>query len=176
MIQLPQPPFDLPAMWRDVWSKAYNIAVEVSRTFLVDHITAHHHPTESVSFVLGSMSSPLTTAERLVVPIARSYRVLGRSIVADASGSCVVDVRKATPASSFPASGDIATGNSICATAKPTLASQRAVWLDPDNPAASVPGWTVDIEAGSVLQFVVESTSTVKQVTVFLELQRMGSG
>src|SRR5262245_34278159 len=90
-------PLNWQTMWRDVFRKAQDIATEVARQFLVSHVQSLHHPTASVSFVLGSAGGDLTTSDRLIVPISRGYRVQGMSIVADAAGSCAVDIRLVTP-------------------------------------------------------------------------------
>lgn len=75
------------------------------------------------------------------------------NIVADQSGSAVVDVWKA--AGSIPTNGDTITGSE-----KPTLAAQQL------NSDTSLSTWTTAVAVGDVFGFEIESVSTCTRLTV----------
>lgn len=74
------------------------------------------------------------------------------AIVADASGSAVVDVWKA--AGSIPTNA-----NTIAGTEKPTLSSQQL------NNDTSLSTWTTPVTTGDVFAFELESVATCTRVT-----------
>ena len=76
------------------------------------------------------------------------------------AGSIVVDLWKA-PYGSYPPT----VGNSITASAKPTLASAS------QSRDTTLTGWTTLIQAGDILAFVVESATTVTKVNLTLTVQ-----
>jgi hypothetical protein len=79
-------------------------------------------------------------------------------------GSMVCDIRKEVYASYPPDSGD-----SICASAKPTI-SAGIKYQD-----STLTGWTTTVSAGDVLAFHLESNSTFVAVAVFVVLTPLGS-
>lgn len=81
------------------------------------------------------------------------------TLLADVSGSIVVDIWKDTYANYPPVVGD-----SITASAKPTLSSAIK------NTDSTLSGWTTSITAGDILRFSITSFSTVGAVTLALEL------
>jgi hypothetical protein len=91
-----------------------------------------------------------------VVPFACTIQ--SWSVVADQSGSIVLDVWKHT---AVPTNS-----NTITASAKPTLsAAQLAV-------AQAATGWTTAVSANDVLGFEVESAATVTRATLTIACQR----
>jgi hypothetical protein len=93
------------------------------------------------------------------VEIPAGFAITKARLLADVSGSIVVDIKKATY-SGLP------TGASICASAKPTLSSAQK------SEDTTLTGWTTAISAGDWLEFVVDSASTVKRVTLSLTMTR----
>lgn len=87
----------------------------------------------------------------------KSYTVMG-----DAVGDCTIDVRKTTLAG-LPAG----TGNRICGTNKPELTADRYIY------DGTLSGWTTAVTAGDVLTFVLENSTTLKLVTVQLEVEEV---
>ena len=83
----------------------------------------------------------------------------GVVLLADQSGSIVIDIQSGTYAA-FP------TNSSICAAAKPTISAAQK------SQDTTLTGWTTAIAAGNILEFVVDSASTVTQVTVVLTVTR----
>jgi hypothetical protein len=99
----------------------------------------------------------------LVAPITRYFYapfaavITGWVALADASGSCTIDIWK-KPLVSYPP----VVGNSITGGNPLQLSSQIS------NSAFSLTNWTTQINAGDVLAFNLSSSSTVKVVTAQL--------
>jgi hypothetical protein len=94
------------------------------------------------------------------LPCPHTGTITSWTIVADQSGSIVVDVWKDTYANFPPTVAD-----TIAASAKPTLASQQK------NSNTGLVGWTTAVTAGDVFGFKVDSATTVQRVTVVLTME-----
>jgi hypothetical protein len=113
--------------------------------------------TRSLNFVIDGGGSAITTGIKGHIVLDANFTVTGWSVIADQSGSIVVDVKRATFAN-FP------TTASISGTEKPTLSSaQKAEDL-------TLSSWTTTLSARDVIEFVVDSATTVERVTVSLRL------
>lgn len=107
----------------------------------------------SFIYVIDGGGSAITTGSKGSLSIPAAYTITGWTLVADASGSAVVDVKKSTY-SGFP------TTSSICGADKPTLSSVQK------NQNLSVSAWTTAVTAGDVLEFNVDSATTVTRLTL----------
>lgn len=114
--------------------------------------------TGTITFVIDGGGSAITTGSKGYLEIPFGCTVNDWVIVADQSGSIVVDV-KAANYSTFP------TTASIAGTEKPTLSSVQK------NQDTSLSSWST-ITAGDILEFVVDSAATVQRVTVALQVTR----
>lgn len=83
------------------------------------------------------------------------------TLLADQTGSIVVDIWKDTFAAYPPTVAD-----SICASAKPTLSSALK------SEDTTLTGWTTAIAAGDILRFNVDSAATVQNVTLILKVTK----
>ena len=83
------------------------------------------------------------------------------TLLADQTGSIVVDIWKDSYASYPPTVAD-----SICASAKPTLSSAEK------SEDTTLTGWTTAITAGDILRFNVDSATTVQNVTLILKVTK----
>jgi hypothetical protein len=83
------------------------------------------------------------------------------TLMADQSGSIVVDIWKDTYANYPPTGAD-----SITASAKPTIASATK------SQDATLTGWTTAIAAGDTLRFNVDSASAIQRCTVALKVTK----
>lgn len=83
------------------------------------------------------------------------------TLLADQTGSIVVDIWKDSYASYPPTVAD-----SICGSAKPTLSSALK------SEDTTLTGWTTAIAAGDVLRFYVDSAATVQNVTLILKVTK----
>ncbi|MDE3060736.1 MAG: hypothetical protein KGJ06_06975 [Pseudomonadota bacterium] len=83
--------------------------------------------------------------------------ITGWNLVADQSGSIVIDVWKASAA--MPT-----VSNTITASSLPTLSAAQSAF------SGSVSGWTTSISAGDVMAFHVNSASSVQKVNLTLQV------
>jgi len=84
------------------------------------------------------------------------------TLLADQSGTIALDIKKCNY-KSFP------TTTSICASSKPTLSSAQS-YED-----FSLKGWNTQVNAGDVIEFVVDSGTTpanITQVSLIVEMIR----
>jgi len=113
--------------------------------------------TRTLNFVIDGGGSAVTTGVKGHIVLDGDYTVTGWTVIADQSGSIVVDVNRAT-FTNFP------TTSSIAGTELPTLSSaQKAEDL-------TLSSWTTTLSARDVLEFEVDSATTVTRVTVALRL------
>jgi hypothetical protein len=113
--------------------------------------------TRTLNFVIDGGGSVITTGKKGVIVVDGDYTVTGWTIIADQSGSIVVDVNRATY-TNFP------TTASIAGTELPTLSSVQK------NEDLTLSSWTTTISARDILEFEVDSVTTVTRVTVALRL------
>jgi hypothetical protein len=115
----------------------------------------------TLEFLIDGGGVAITTGVKGDMRIDFDCTILGWALMADATGSIVVDLWKDTLSAFPPTSGD-----SITASAKPTLSSAN------HNSDTTLTGWTTSITAGDVIRYNVSSVSTVQRVTLSLALQR----
>jgi hypothetical protein len=113
-----------------------------------------------ISFVVDGGGSAITTGQKghFAVPAGEIVEV---ALLANASGSIVLDLWKDTYANYPPVVGD-----SICASAKPTLASAIKAQ------DTTLTGWTTTLADGDLLAVNVDSAATVTRVTLALRIVR----
>lgn len=83
------------------------------------------------------------------------------TMLADVSGSAVIDIWKDTYANYPPTVADTITGS-----AKPTISAATK------GQSSTLTGWTATITAGDTLRFNVDSASTLNRVTLSLKVKR----
>lgn len=109
----------------------------------------------TIYLVMDGGGLPITTGIRADVRVPYSGTITGWEIVADASGSIVIDVWKDTYANYPPTVAD-----TIAGTEKPTLSSAAK------NQDTSLSTWTTSLTAGDWIRFNVDSASTVTRVAL----------
>ena len=113
--------------------------------------------TRTLNFIIDGDGSTIQTGIKGHVVIDSDYTITGWTLIADQTGSIVVDVNRATFAN-FP------TTSSIAGTELPTISSaQKAEDLN-------LTTWTTTLNARDVLEFEVNSAISVQLVTVALRL------
>lgn len=117
-------------------------------------------PTPGASVIIDGGGATITTGDKGFIEIPFAATIIAARIVADVSGSMVVDIEKATYSGLFSTS-------SICASAKPTLSSARK------NEDTTLTGWTTSVAAGDWLLFQVDSCSGISRATVALTMQKV---
>lgn len=115
--------------------------------------------TQTLTFVIDGGGSAISTGSKGFLEVPFDCTINRATLLADQSGSIVVDIKKSTY-SGFP------TTSSICASAKPTLSSVQK------SQDATLTGWTTTVTAGDVLEFNVDSATTVTRVTVSLRVTK----
>ena len=115
----------------------------------------------SITFIIDGGGAVITTGEKghLVIPFNAFIREA--IVLADQSGSTVVDIWKDTYGNFPPVNADSITG-----ATPPTLSTAQA------SRDTSLVDWKRHISKGDVLAFNVDSATTVTRVSVILEVQR----
>jgi hypothetical protein len=115
----------------------------------------------AVVFVIDGGSATISTGIKgdLVVPFACTIEEW--TLVADQTGSIVVDVWRDSYANYPPTAGDTITSSS-----PPSISSSNK------NSSATLTGWNTTIAAGSTLRFNVNSVTAIRRVTLTLRVVR----
>jgi len=115
----------------------------------------------SVTFIIDGGGSAITTGQKghLEIPFACTIKQV--TMLADQSGSIVVDIWKDTYANFPPTDAD-----SITASAPPTISSAQK------SQDSTLTGWTKSISSGDILAFNVDSCTTITRVTISLKVER----
>jgi len=115
----------------------------------------------SLTFIIDGGGSAITTGQKghLEIPFACTIKQV--TMLADQSGSIVVDIWKDTYASFPPTDAD-----SITASAPPTISASQK------SQDSTLTGWTKSISSGDILAFNVDSCSTITRVTISLKVER----
>lgn len=116
----------------------------------------------TISFIIDGGGATITTGIKGDLgPFDFACTIEAVTLLADQSGSIVVDIWKDTYAN-FPPTG----ADSITASAKPTISTATK------SQDTTLTGWTTSISAGDVLRFNVDSITTCQRVTVALKVRR----
>lgn len=107
--------------------------------------------TSTINFVIDGGGAVISTGSKGYLIIDFACTIQNNTLLTDQSGSIVVDIKKCSYAG-FP------TTASICAAAKPTLATAQK------SQDATLTGWTTAIAAGDILEYYVDSATTVTRV------------
>lgn len=113
----------------------------------------------TVSAQFGGPGGSISASDTVWVRVPYTGTITKVSLLADATGSIVIDVWKDTYANYPPTVAD-----TIAAAAKPTLSSVNK------SEDATLTGWTTAVTAGDVLKFNVDSVSGLTQVSLLLEI------
>ena len=114
-----------------------------------------------IAFVIDGGGALITTGEKGHIRVPFGCDINRNSLLADQSGSIVIDIWKDTLANFPPANGD-----SITASAPPTITT------DTDSEDATLTGWTTAITADDILAFNVDSVTSIQRVTLGLKVTR----
>lgn len=118
--------------------------------------------TATITFVIDGGGSAITTGVKGDLEIPFACTITAATVLADQSGSIVIDIWKDTYANYPPTNAD-----SITASAKPTLSSATK------SQDTTLTGWTKPIAAGSTLRFNVDSITTCTRVTISLKVTKV---
>jgi len=114
-----------------------------------------------IEFVIDGGGSAITTGEKGHLQIPFACTISSVTLLADQSGSIVVDIWKDTYANFPPDDSD-----SITASAPPTITTATK------STDTTLTGWTTTIAVGDVLAFNVDSITTCTRCTLILKVSR----
>ena len=117
--------------------------------------------TVTITFIIDGGGSAITTGQKGHLEIPFACTINRVTMMADQSGSIVVDIWKDTYANFPPTDAD-----SITASAPPTISSAQK------SQDSTLSGWTTSITAGDILAFNVDSCSTITRVTLSLKVTK----
>lgn len=115
--------------------------------------------TSSITFIIDGGGSTIATGIAGDLEIPFNCTINRATLLADQSGSIVVDIWKNTYANYPPV-----VGNSITASAIPTITTAVK------SQDATLTGWTTTINAGDTLRFNVNSVTTIQRITLSLRV------
>jgi hypothetical protein len=115
----------------------------------------------SVHYIFDGGGLELTTGLKGSVIVPFACAINSWTLVADPSGSIVVDIWKTALADYPPEVGDSITGN-----AKPTISNGQTAT------SASLGAWTTSVAEGDVLAFNIDSVTDVSIASIALKVTR----
>lgn len=113
-----------------------------------------------LEYVIDGGGAVITTGVKGDLVCEQAGTILGWTILADQSGSIVIDVWKDTYANYPPVVGD-----SITASAKPTVTTATK------NQSSTLTGWTTSVTAGDIFRFNVDSVTSHTRVIISLKIR-----
>lgn len=116
----------------------------------------------SINFIIDGGGSAITTGQKGHLEIPFKCEIQRVTLLADVSGSIVIDIWKDAYANFPPTVAD-----TITASAKPTLSSAQK-YQD-----ATLTDWTKTINVGDILAFNVDSAATITRVTLSLKVKKI---
>lgn len=117
--------------------------------------------TVAIPFIIDGGGATITTGIKGDIRIPFACTITGVTMLADQSGSIVVDIWKDTYANYPPTDAD-----SITASAVPTITTAVK------SEDTTLTGWTTSITAGDTLRYNVDSVTTIQRVLVTLTVTR----
>lgn len=116
--------------------------------------------TRTIGITIDGGGSAITTGVKGYLPACPfAGTITAATLIADQTGSIVIDVWKDTYANAPPDNSD-----SITASAPPTLSSAQK------SQDSTLTGWTTSVSSGDVFGFNVDSATTVTRVTLVLSV------
>lgn len=116
---------------------------------------------DAIEFVIDGGGSVITTGVKGYLEIPWDCTVNSSTLLADQSGSIVVDVWVDTYANYPPLDAD-----SITASAPPTISTAVK------SQDTTLTGWTLSLSQGDIIGFNVDSITTIERVTLSLKVDK----
>lgn len=117
----------------------------------------------TVNILIGATGTAMATGVKGDFAIDFAHQILAWSLLADQSGSIVVDLWRDGYGNYPPTVAD-----TITASAKPTIAGAAKAQ------SSTLTGWSASGSAGDVYRVNVDSVSGIQQATLALKVRRMG--
>ena len=115
----------------------------------------------TITFIIDGGGSAITTGIKGDLEVPFDCTINRVTLVADQTGSIIIDIWKDTYANFPPTVAD-----TITASAKPTLSSATK------SQDSTLTGWTTAITAGDTLRFNVDSVTTLTRVLLSLKVTK----
>ena len=109
----------------------------------------------------GDGSAAITTGAKMWMVVPFDCEITQATLLADQSGSIVIDIWKDTYANHPPTDAD-----SITASAPPTLSTAIK------SQDSTLTGWTKTLSKGDIIRFNVDSITTCTRVLLVLDITR----
>ncbi len=116
---------------------------------------------ETITFIIDGGGAVITTGVKGDLQIDGACTIQSVTMLADQTGSIVVDIWAEDYANYPPTVAD-----TITASAKPTITAATK------STDATLTGWTTAIAAGDILRYNVDSVTDIQRVTVVLKVKR----
>lgn len=116
----------------------------------------------SLTFIIDGGGSAITTGIKGDITIPFGATITEWTLLADQSGSIVIDIWKDTYANYPPTIAD-----TITASAKPTISTATK------GQSSTLTGWTTSITTGDTIRFNVDSVTSITRVTLSLKVTRI---
>ena len=120
------------------------------------------HLSADVMLIIDGSGAELTTGIKADIEVPFGCEIQRVTLLADQSGSVVVDIWKDSYANYPPTDAD-----SITASAVPTITTALK------SQDSTLTGWNTSIAAGDTLRFNVDSVTTIQRVLVSLWVKRV---
>lgn len=138
------------------WSAGETVTAALMNAHVRDELNAL--ASKGIVIGFGSISGGVIgTGVHYYISVPASVKITGWVLLADASGSMVIDVWKDTYGNFPPTVAD-----TIAGSEKPTLTTQQR------NEDLTLTTWTQNVDAGDVLAFKVDSCTTIKAAVLTL--------
>lgn len=144
----------------DTWTGTFsvnNISGLATVSTTGSYLSLTNRPKKNINFMIDGGGVELTPGVKGYAISDITGTIDSWTILSDTTGTVVVDVKKSTY-NNFP------TTTSIASSDKPTLTESRK------NQNSTLTVWTTSVVAGDILEFVVDSASTVTQVIINLRV------
>lgn len=115
----------------------------------------------TINVIADNVGNALTTGVISDIEVPFDCTIKGVKLLADQSGSIVIDIWKDTYANYPPTNAD-----SITASAPPTISSTNK------SSDSTLTGWTTSVSAGDILRFNIDSITTLTRISLALEVER----
>lgn len=136
------------------------VAIATATNTVVELAKRVDEQAATIVFVIDGGGQAIAAGQKVDLPdLPFACTVTGWTITADASGSAVVSIHRATYAN-FP------TFTEISGTEDPTLSAAQK------NQDLTLTTWTTSLSVGDVLRANVESATTVQRLTVTLRVTK----
>lgn len=122
---------------------------------------ATNQKTGTIGIIIDGGGVAITTGVKGDLDIPFACTISEWTVLADQSGSIVVDIWKDTYANYPPTGADTITGSS-----RPTISAATK------GQSSTLTGWTTSINANDTLRFNVDSASTIQRCTVQLKITK----